>query len=331
MSNIVGVRYIGSKKLKVDNVLNSGASWFPGQVINFDAASASRLAVHNDVWELTDVNYDAETVVLDKTKKVGGDPRKNEPAVYADVNSMGKEQLLTFARTNLLRQLPADLEENKLREEVKNLLTMSFLDDQIGLSNANKQDEGLIISLTVSLEEFNAYQAGDLVLKLVPKPAEGEQSGGNGPLAEAGNTEPNGGNGGQGAGIDSLQNQNNSLTSGNIKPTPADLDDALEQLPGEYKPEEVEGVVTQMKGYFGELFTPEVESTVRGLFKPAEQSTASNTEKTSADPQPDLKSTLELLETKALRDMVKQAGLPVSNTMTKEKLIEKLLAAAEAK
>lgn len=311
MQNIVGVRYIGSKQRKEDNVLNTGVFWVPGQVINFDAVSAATLAQHTGVWEITDVDHDAETKVVGIVKKAAGDPRKYEPQTFANVNAMDKEQLHAFARTTLLRQLP-DFETDKLREEVKSLLTLNFLDDQQAIAAKNKPEDKLIISLHVSQEEFKAFESGELVLKLVPKQAEVEQ-----------------------IGFDLAANQN----GGSGKPTPADLDDALEQLPGDYTPEEVEGVVTQMKDYFGELFTPEVEATVRGMFKPAESSPAGdssstpsgNTEKTSADPQAELKANLELLETKALRDMVKQAGLPVSNTMTKEKLIEKLLAAAEAK
>lgn len=338
MQNIVGVRYIGSKQRKEDNVLNTGVFWVPGQVINFDAASAATLAQHTGVWEITDVDHDAETKVVGTVKKAAGDPRKYEPQTFANVNAMDKEQLHAFARTTLLRQLP-DFETDKLREEVKSLLTLNFLDDQQGLAAAKNPEDKLIISLHVSQEEFNAFESGELVLKLVPKAASGAQTGGNSEPVFKGDLNFEVGTFNESIGLAALQGRENSLTSGNIKPTPADLDDALEQLPGEYTPEDVESVVTQMKGYFGELFTQEVESTVRALFKPAESSpagnpsstSAGNTEKTNADPQADLKATLELLETKALRDMVKQAGLPVSNTMTKEKLIEKLLAAAEAK
>lgn len=333
MSNIVGVRYIGSKQLKVDNVLNTGVSWVPGQVINFDAVSAATLAQHVGVWAITDVDHNAETKVVSTVKKSASDPRKFEPQTFANVNAMDKEQLHAFARTSLMRQLP-DLETDNLREEVKSLLTLNFLDDQQGLSDAKKPKESLIISLHVSQEEFKAFESGSVVLKLVPKSKDAETFVQSDTYVVPKESSPiilavgSGGSGGGGGDQDA--------------PTREELDQAIAELPGDTTGAGV--AISALRAHFGDLFTAEDEAKVSEAFKPAESTLTGNaatdstgtpsaaptstTTSTPADPEAELKANLELLEVKDLRDMVKKAGLPVSNTMKKEVLIAKLLAAS---
>lgn len=163
MSNIVGVQYVGGKQRKEDNILNSGAVWKQGEVINFNADAASKLAKYSDVWVLCDVDHDAETKVVGEVKK---NPRQHEPQTFANVNAMDKEQLHTFVRTTLLKQLP-DMELDALRTEVKNLLTLSFLDDQEKIAKSN-DTEYKYIALQVTISEYEAYVNGSVELKLVP-------------------------------------------------------------------------------------------------------------------------------------------------------------------
>jgi len=160
MSNIVGVKYIGSKQRKEDNVLNSGVTWAQGQVINFNIEAANKLAVYADVWVITDVDHDAVTKVVGDIKP---NSRKHEPATFVDVNSMDKDALHAFARTTLLRQLP-EMELDALRDTVKSELVKSFLDDQ-----EETAKEGMkLIALEVTEAEYEAYANGVLELKLVP-------------------------------------------------------------------------------------------------------------------------------------------------------------------
>jgi hypothetical protein len=166
MSDLLGVRYIGTKPQKNDNVLDSGAIWKPNEVINFNEWAALKLIVHKQVWEIANVDHNARTIVV-ADKKAKQDVRKHEPAMFSDVNSMDKEQLHKFARLNLLRQMPSDLSVDELRTQVKSLVTMQSIDDQLNIFESNQSGK-FKLSIVVEEPEYEAYLHGILALKLVP-------------------------------------------------------------------------------------------------------------------------------------------------------------------
>jgi hypothetical protein len=164
MENIVGIRYIGSKPTKTDNVAGTGAVWKPKEVINFSSSLAALLLVHAGVFALTDVNPKGATY-MGNGKKVGG--KQEEPVAFANISGMEAKELDAYARLNFNRgiDLKADIKES--RKIVMGWMSNATLDeeaDRLKAAAANK----LSITLEVTDLEYEAYQAGTLALKLVP-------------------------------------------------------------------------------------------------------------------------------------------------------------------
>lgn len=274
-SNIVGVKYIGGKPRKEDNVAGTGAVWVPGQVINFTQDVASKLVQFNTVWELVGANPNGETYL--GTKK--NPALAIEPVPFININEMDAASLVAYARVEFNKVLDAGTEIEALRTQVHGLMVNQTLDEA---ETANQKEQLYNISLQVTESERDAFLAGDLILRLVPKLDEG----------------------------------------------PA--------VPVIFKAEMLEGIgLTDLQP--SNVIVLESNNNIATITKPTteplnEQSTTTETANAQVENQDEpLEVTLAKLDKKALREMCKELGIPVSNTMSEVVLRNKLLAKAGAK
>ena len=340
MSNFLGVKYIGKKPRKEDTIFKTNAVWTHGQIINFDAGMALELAKHTDTFELADVQPGVG--LYEAPKKSTVQQQSKEPIGYFNVETMDAEALNVFSMRHFGRSIDQTKTIEQIREEVIGLARVeAVFDDEL---HVEVGEDNHFIALLVNNEEYAAFKAGIAILKLVPKPAVGEDTGGfvesstyvipkeqkpEFKVISSGGGDAGDANsvGGGGAGLDTLQKpaeapaaNDSDETGDDNAPTREKLDAALAAIPTDHA--DVEALINQLRDQFGGFFTAADEIKVRDSINPVEKKDP------RADPTAELKANLEKLDTKALRDMVKEAGLPVSNTMKKEMLIEKLMAAA---
>lgn len=274
-SNIVGVKYIGGKPRKEDNVAGTGAVWVPGQVINFTQDVASKLVQFNTVWELVGANQNGETYLGSKKNPA----LAIEPVPFININEMDAASLVAYARVEFNKVLDAGTEIEALRTQVHGLMVNQTLDEA---ETSNQKEQLYKISLQVTRSERDAFLAGDLILRLVPK----------------------------------------------FDQAPA--------LPVILKAEMLDGIgLTDLQP--SNVIVLESNDDIATINKPTteplnEQSTATEADNAQSDNQDEpLEVTLAKLDKKALREMCKELGIPVSNTMSEEVLRNKLLAKAGAK
>lgn len=164
--NITGIRYIGNKPVKTDNVANTGATWQPQEVVNFSSSIAALLLVHVGVFEMADVNPNGATF-MGGGKKVGG--RDQEPIAFANINDMDVKQLDAYSRLNFNRGIDLTANIEVSRNIVISYMTSATLDEEAervieqSANNGNK-----MIALEVGEAEYEAYLHGILELRLVP-------------------------------------------------------------------------------------------------------------------------------------------------------------------
>lgn len=264
-SNIVGVKYIGGKTQKEDNVAGTGAVWVPGQIINFTQDVASKLIYHKDVWELTSANPNGETYLGSKKNPA----LAIEPMPFININEMDAGSLVAYARVEFNRVLDAGADIEALRKEVHGLMVNQTLDE---IHDTKEKPAFYSISLQVTEVERDAFLAGELILRLVPK-------------LDTGSAVP--------------EQVNSQANTAQDEP-PASQDEV------------------------GETNTASNESESQTEEAPAEPT------QEAAQDEP-LEVTLSKLDKKALREMCKDFGIPVANTMTEEVLRDKLLAKAGVK
>lgn len=274
-SKLVGVKYIGGKAKKVDNVASTGAEWVPGQVINFNIEIANKLLVHKTVWELCDVDPNGDTYI--GNKKATGPVI--DPVPFVNLHEMDINALAAFAKVEFNQAVDISLPIESARNLVHGFMSNRTADD---LASLNKPAPKNTIGIEVNDAEYEAYIAGELVLKLVPASYIGPNT------------------------PDSAENQ---AKAGN--------DDTVK-------------VADSTTGK-----SDDDESTIdaQALTITAQDPSIAPTESAPVDTKPadpiaELQANLELLDAKQLREMCKQSGIAYANTMTAEKLREKLLAVA---
>jgi hypothetical protein len=164
---IVGIRYVGKKDRQEDTVCKSGAVWLPGQVHNFSAAMAKSLLVHTDSFALAPISMDGGTFLTQGKGKLN---KQHDVAVFANINGMGIDQMIVFARTELNRVVNvADKDEAQIRREVLSLMTNHSLDQEAERRKTEKTEDGRTpITYMATAEEFSAYQSGVVRLAIVP-------------------------------------------------------------------------------------------------------------------------------------------------------------------
>ena len=160
--SIVGIRYIGKKDECEDTVTKTGAVWTKDQVHNFSQKIADKLLVHTDSFELTDISQDGDTFLSE-----GGLNVEREPVAYININSMGIDELVLYAKREFNRTVqPEGKSVEVIRGEVHTLMNMSNL-DQLALEKAQAtgKEPHLIM---VTPEEKAAIESGEAVVRLVP-------------------------------------------------------------------------------------------------------------------------------------------------------------------
>lgn len=160
-SQLVGVKYIGGKTKKVDNVANTGAEWVPGQVINFNIEIANKLLVHKSVWEIVDVDPNGDTYI--GSKKAAG--AVVDPVPFVNLHEMDINALAAFAKVEFNQAVDISLPIESARNLVHGFMSNRTMDD---LATLNKPSDKHSIGIEVNEAEYQAYIAGELVLKLVP-------------------------------------------------------------------------------------------------------------------------------------------------------------------
>jgi hypothetical protein len=349
MSNFLGVKYIGKKPRKEDNIFNTGAVWTIGQVINFDAKMAMEFAKHTDSFELADVQPGSG--LYEAPKKTATEKLAKEPIGYFNVETMDAEALNLFSMRHFGISVDQSKPIEQIREEVVGMARVDAVFDEELHVEAGEDKH--FIALLVNNEEYAAFKAGISILKLVPKPAEGDETGSGSELkpaigtfsesstyvapAEAQTTLVAIGASG-GAGLDTLQNapagsgaDDEGDAGEENSPTREKLDIALAALPAETA--DIEALLVSLRETHGGFFTAQDEVDVRAKVKtaPLQAPEGAPGAAESTDPQAALRADLDKLEAKALREMCKELGLPVANVMKKPQLIEKILAADKAK
>ena len=278
-TNLVGIRYIGRKPQKTDNVADTGAVWQPGQVINFPMDVARKFLSHNNVWAMVDVDPNAETHMGGKKTKA----TTIEPVPFVNINEMDINTLAAFARVEFNQTIDVSSDIADARNKVLGFMTNAALDAEADRLQAiaDAKSNTHYIGLEVGEEEYQAFIAGWSVLKLVPKPDGGAETGSNqDALSDAGNPQsPEGG------------------------PEPVDNSTPTEANPENPVPASEEVITEQNQPHVND--------------------------DTATDPLADLKANLDKLDKKALREMCKDAGLKVANTMDEKTLRTKLIAHAE--
>lgn len=156
---ILGVKYIGLKDSQEDTVCGSGAFWKPDQVLNFDEDAANKLLVHSDSFVLAELSPSANIYGLKKQNAVN---EIVEPLGYYNMNAMDLAELSLFAK----RHLNMVVDQGRSIEESKAMIQAKLsLDARYDPQGETVSD--YVISKTVTKQEFEAYQAGELVLQLV--------------------------------------------------------------------------------------------------------------------------------------------------------------------
>lgn len=165
MSNkLVGIRFIANKDLMEDTVTNSGAVWTQGQVLNFSANLAIQLLNHPDVFELADLDPDADTFLGKVTK--GG---SIEPVSFININAMDEKALAAYSRMEFNKNV--NLENGRTLEEIRSEVFSYMTNANLDLEAIDKTRllaSGMILEKEVTVEEYKAVLEGVLVLKLVP-------------------------------------------------------------------------------------------------------------------------------------------------------------------
>lgn len=162
MSNkIVGIRFIANKELMEDTVANTGATWVKNQVNNFSENLAKLLLVHPDVFELADIDPDAETYIGKRTVNGG-----IEPVAFINLNAMDAKQLAAYAKMEFNRVVDTEQAIEVIRSEVHAYMTNNNLDLE-ATEKSRITSGGMILEKEVTAEEYQMVLAGVLELKLV--------------------------------------------------------------------------------------------------------------------------------------------------------------------
>lgn len=163
MSNsIVGVKYIGAKESKSDNVAGTNAVWKSGEVLNFSSDIAKQLIAYTGVFEIADPDPNASTYIgkvkQDKTADV---------VPFVNINAMDANALAIYARLNFNQTIDIAAPIQDLRNQVQNFMVQDNLDQLDAEQKASKK-QTQSISLDVDEAEYQAYLHGIVELKLVP-------------------------------------------------------------------------------------------------------------------------------------------------------------------
>jgi len=173
-SNITGVRYIGAKEQKTDNVCGTDAVWKPKQVLNFPSHLAALLIVHAGVFELADVSPKAPTY-MGNGKKVDG-RTDQEPVAHANLTAMDEKQLDAYSRVNFNKSLDLKKPLVDLRHEVLGYMTGKNIDDEADRKRAEAASQGkLTVEFEVTEQELEAINNNVLKLALIPVEQEPEE------------------------------------------------------------------------------------------------------------------------------------------------------------
>jgi len=176
MSKIVGIRFIANKDLMEDTVANSGATWVKDQVNNFSENLAILLLAHPDVFELAEVDADADTYIGKRTTA-----GSIVPVSFVNLNAMDAPQLAAYARLEFNRNV--NLEDGRtvdqIRSEVNGYMTNNNLDRE---ASEKVLSSGLMLEKEVTAEEYQAVLDGVLVLKLVAIKPQAQHNAGNNSL-----------------------------------------------------------------------------------------------------------------------------------------------------
>lgn len=154
---IIGVRYIGAAAAEHDCILSSGATWAPGQTINFSTVLAERFFKHPDLWEEAPVDPLASTIL---SVPGASSPR---PAVAVNIHGMPDEALRMFARLEYGRVMDPDLTGSDLRNAVLNMM----IDSEEHESRVSVNERTPVI-FHCTTEEYAALMLGACELRLVP-------------------------------------------------------------------------------------------------------------------------------------------------------------------
>lgn len=167
-NEIVGIRYVGKKPRQEDTVCKTGAVWLPGQVHNFSAVMAKALLVHTDSFAKAPISMDGGTYL---TQGKGRAMNKNhDVAAFVNLNGMGIDQLVLFARRELDRVVQTEgKDEAAIRREVHFLMTNHSLDQEAERRQAEQVEDGRIaVTYQATAEEYAALKEGTVRLAIVP-------------------------------------------------------------------------------------------------------------------------------------------------------------------
>lgn len=124
--NLLGVKYVGTKLRKADNVANSGLVWTPGQVHLVPANLAVRFFAHPTVWmpadeevvqdpSLIGVVMDAEQTTVEDAEDLADDPLNLLP----DLKTLPKAAIVQLAKREFGVDLDAEDKKDALIHRVR--------------------------------------------------------------------------------------------------------------------------------------------------------------------------------------------------------------------
>jgi hypothetical protein len=167
-NEIVGIRYVGKKPRQEDTVCKTGAVWLPGQVHNFSAVMAKALLVHTDSFAKAPISMDGGTFLTQGKGRAMN--KSHDVAAFVNLNGMGIDQLVLFARRELDRVVQTDgKDEATIRREVHFLMTNHSLDQEAERKQEEQAEGGRIaVMYQATAEECAALRDGTVRLAIVP-------------------------------------------------------------------------------------------------------------------------------------------------------------------
>lgn len=124
MNEFFKIKYVGDKPSRDDNVAGTKLVWTPGQVHLVPAVQAAKLLKHPGIWqkvgsEKSDKPVEIEPEVVEKEKE--------PPFEIANVDTMTKEALASYALRNFNETLDLTQKKAELVTKVRYLQNIAML------------------------------------------------------------------------------------------------------------------------------------------------------------------------------------------------------------
>lgn len=116
----IGIKYVGAKPRKTDTVAGTGLTWLDAEQVHYvTEAIAAQLLAHPDVWAASGSKEVADSLVDLGIAPPPKKPLEPEPIPLVPLDTMDRQALIVFAKTQFGQTLHVNMNEKNMRAKIQ--------------------------------------------------------------------------------------------------------------------------------------------------------------------------------------------------------------------